>query len=168
MPQPNFVPVSPSTSRRYHNRGMLGSPSKLRSIPFTLSFTIGVPFPHSDEHSMCHVAWKSLGNKTQGASQLGSAARRDLSPRVTAFRHPRRRIEHGRRTEAGKNQKKAYGEPEYAADQHKMAVSRRYTVSQKGKRLAAVQVGLICRHRPIRNGVPGTGASFDSCIASVL
>ena len=49
-----------------------------------------------------------------------------------------------------------------------MTVSRRSTVSQNGKRLAAVQVDLICRLGPIRNGEPGTGASFDSCIASVL
>jgi hypothetical protein len=34
--QPNFVPVSPSVSRKYHNSGMSGSPSNLRSTPFTL------------------------------------------------------------------------------------------------------------------------------------
>jgi hypothetical protein len=38
IPQPNFVPVSCRMSRTYHKRGMLGSPSKVRSIPFTLSF----------------------------------------------------------------------------------------------------------------------------------
>src|ERR1700730_16496692 len=44
MPQPNFVPVSPRMSRTYHNRGILGSPSKGRSIPFTLRLIIGPPF----------------------------------------------------------------------------------------------------------------------------
>lgn len=38
IPQPNFVSVSCRMSRTYHKRGMLGSPSKVRSIPFTLSF----------------------------------------------------------------------------------------------------------------------------------
>src|ERR1700747_697684 len=47
MPQPNFVPVSLRTSRRYHNRGMLGSPSKLRSTPFTLSLIIRRSFCRS-------------------------------------------------------------------------------------------------------------------------
>jgi hypothetical protein len=45
IPQPNFVPVSCSVSRTYHKRGILGSPSKLRYIPFTSSFTITVPLP---------------------------------------------------------------------------------------------------------------------------
>jgi hypothetical protein len=54
--QPNFVPVSPSVSRKYHNSGMSGSASKLRSTPFTLSFTILGPLPHSDKHSTCHAA----------------------------------------------------------------------------------------------------------------
>jgi hypothetical protein len=42
MPQPNFVPVNPKTSRTYHNKGMLESPSNVRSIPFTFSFTIRI------------------------------------------------------------------------------------------------------------------------------
>ena len=41
-PQPNLVPVSPTSSRRYHSSGMSGSPSKLRSAPFTVSLIIGV------------------------------------------------------------------------------------------------------------------------------
>src|SRR5882672_790549 len=36
IPQPNFVPVSPATSRRYHSSGMSGSPSNVLSFPFTL------------------------------------------------------------------------------------------------------------------------------------
>ena len=35
MPQPNFVPVSPRMSRRYHSSGISGSPSKLCACPFT-------------------------------------------------------------------------------------------------------------------------------------
>ena len=42
-PQPNFVPVSRSSSRRYHSSGIVGSPSKERSVPFTFSLTIGRP-----------------------------------------------------------------------------------------------------------------------------
>jgi hypothetical protein len=36
MPQPNFVPVSSATSRKYQSSGMSGSPSKVFSFPFTL------------------------------------------------------------------------------------------------------------------------------------
>ena len=35
MPQPNFVPVSPRMSRRYHSSGISESPSNDRSSPFT-------------------------------------------------------------------------------------------------------------------------------------
>src|ERR1041385_280920 len=46
MPQPNFVPVSPSTSRKYHSSGRSGSPSKERSTPFTFRGIIFAPrFP---------------------------------------------------------------------------------------------------------------------------
>src|ERR1017187_10059186 len=36
MPHPNFVPVSPATSRKYQSSGMSGSPSNVFSCPFTL------------------------------------------------------------------------------------------------------------------------------------
>src|SRR5258705_11549372 len=36
MPQPNFVPVMPSTSRNTHNRGVSPSTSTVRSTPLTL------------------------------------------------------------------------------------------------------------------------------------
>src|SRR5215467_8367099 len=36
IPQPNFVPVMPSTSRNTHNRGVSPSTSTVRSIPLTL------------------------------------------------------------------------------------------------------------------------------------
>ena len=35
-PQPNFVPVSPTSSRRYQSSGMFGSPLKVRFSPFTV------------------------------------------------------------------------------------------------------------------------------------
>ena len=37
MPQPNLVPVRPSSSRRTHSNGMSGSTSTLTCFPFTLS-----------------------------------------------------------------------------------------------------------------------------------
>jgi hypothetical protein len=43
--QLNCVPVIPSVARSYYNSGISGSPSKRRSTPFTLSFTIWVLFP---------------------------------------------------------------------------------------------------------------------------
>src|ERR1700751_3216983 len=42
-PQPNFVPVRPSSSRRYHMSGIDGSPSNVRSRPFTFTLTIFPP-----------------------------------------------------------------------------------------------------------------------------
>src|SRR5438477_3773647 len=41
MPQPNFVPVSPRMSRRYHSSGISGSPSNVCDCPFTLKCTMG-------------------------------------------------------------------------------------------------------------------------------
>src|SRR5215471_8682158 len=43
IPQPNLVPVSPATSRRYQSSGMSGSPSKVCSFPFTLKRIIRCP-----------------------------------------------------------------------------------------------------------------------------
>jgi hypothetical protein len=43
MPQPNFVPVSPATSRKYHNSGISGSPSNVLSFPFTFRRIIVPP-----------------------------------------------------------------------------------------------------------------------------
>ena len=36
MPHPNFVPVSPRMSRKYHSSGISGSPSNVCACPFTL------------------------------------------------------------------------------------------------------------------------------------
>ena len=40
-PQPNLVPVRPSSSRRYQSSGMSGSPSNVRFDPFTVNVAIG-------------------------------------------------------------------------------------------------------------------------------
>src|SRR4029077_3016909 len=49
-PQPNFVPVNPRPSRRYHISGIDGSPSNVRSCPFTRRLTmissLAEPFRH--------------------------------------------------------------------------------------------------------------------------
>src|SRR5712664_4075130 len=39
-PQPNLVPVMSSSSRRYHSKGISGSPPKERSLPLILSLII--------------------------------------------------------------------------------------------------------------------------------
>ena len=39
-PQPNFVPVRPSSSRRYQSRGMSGSPSNVRLDPLIVKVTM--------------------------------------------------------------------------------------------------------------------------------
>src|SRR3984957_21049404 len=58
MPQPNFVPVSCATSRRYHNSGISGSPSNVRSFPFTLKWIMVSPFElpsRIDFHLVCRL-----------------------------------------------------------------------------------------------------------------
>src|SRR5215831_13292330 len=42
-PHPYFVPVRPSSSRRYQSSGIDGSPSKDCVCPFTCNLTIGSP-----------------------------------------------------------------------------------------------------------------------------
>src|SRR6266481_9559466 len=42
-PQPYFVPMSPSSSRRYQSSGIDGSPSNDRSWPLTRNLTMGHP-----------------------------------------------------------------------------------------------------------------------------
>src|ERR1035438_1746318 len=46
IPQPNFVPVSASSSRRYQSNGMSGSPSKRAGLPFMVSWIIGFASCH--------------------------------------------------------------------------------------------------------------------------
>src|SRR6266404_2529065 len=43
MPQPNFVPVSSATSRKYQSSGISGSPSNVFACPFTLNWIIRPP-----------------------------------------------------------------------------------------------------------------------------
>src|SRR6202030_4520601 len=52
-PQPNFVPVSPSSSRRYQSSGIDGSPSKDCVWPLTCNLTIGSPPPSVQKHPSC-------------------------------------------------------------------------------------------------------------------
>src|SRR6266446_3044864 len=45
-PQPYFVPMSPSSSRKYQSSGVDGSPSNDCSWPLTRNLTMGVSSPH--------------------------------------------------------------------------------------------------------------------------
>ena len=45
MPQPNFVPVSPSVSRITQRSGMFGSTSTLFSAPLTVRLTLVIGAP---------------------------------------------------------------------------------------------------------------------------
>src|ERR1700692_1432066 len=64
-PQPNFVPVRPRTSRRYHSSGISGLPLKDRSTPLTLSWTIATSiyqaaidtFGKQDNSSVARCRW---------------------------------------------------------------------------------------------------------------
>src|SRR5262244_1177538 len=53
-PQPNFVPVSPSSSRRYQSSGIEGSPSNDCSWPLTCNLTIGSPPSSVQRHPNCY------------------------------------------------------------------------------------------------------------------
>src|SRR5690606_720058 len=44
-PQPNLVPVRPSSSRKYHRSGIDGSPSNVRSCPLTRKVATAFPPP---------------------------------------------------------------------------------------------------------------------------
>ena len=50
MPQPNLVPVSSSSSRRYQRSGKSPSPSNFRPLPFTESSIISVSVGIRDFH----------------------------------------------------------------------------------------------------------------------
>src|SRR5688572_26785682 len=42
IPQPNLVPVSPSTSRSTHSSGISGATSTCRDVPFTINVIIAI------------------------------------------------------------------------------------------------------------------------------
>src|SRR4029077_20200798 len=54
IPQPNLVAVRLSSSRRYHNNGISGSPSNERSTPLTLNWII-VSFPFKRVRPWFHL-----------------------------------------------------------------------------------------------------------------
>src|SRR4030088_1672789 len=59
MPQPNFVPVSSATSRKYQSSGISGSPSNVFSCPFTLNRIICPPM-NPDEPGMLRIDFHIL------------------------------------------------------------------------------------------------------------
>src|SRR5271155_5163118 len=68
MPQPNFVPVSPSTSRRYQSTGIDGSPSKDWVCPFTRSVSMFASLSQlvaaQRNNAPLRLFWPSLGTTT--------------------------------------------------------------------------------------------------------
>src|SRR6202158_5728112 len=65
MPQPNFVPVSSATSRKYQSSGISRSPSNVFSCPFTFNRIICPPMNHGCCRMDLHILvaeremWKS-------------------------------------------------------------------------------------------------------------
>src|SRR4051812_27776022 len=55
MPQPYFVPVSPTCSRITHNRGVSSSTCKSRTVPLMLSFAMSVPLRRRLGGESCSV-----------------------------------------------------------------------------------------------------------------
>src|SRR5262245_19605676 len=54
-PQPNLVPVRPSSSRKYHRSGIDGSPSYVRSWPLTFKVATGFPPRACDPAVVLHA-----------------------------------------------------------------------------------------------------------------
>src|SRR5271170_1170817 len=65
-PQPNLVPVSPRTSRRYQSTGIVGSPSKDCACPFTCRVIIFASLSQLAaalrNDAPRRLFWRSLGN----------------------------------------------------------------------------------------------------------
>src|SRR3989442_1046203 len=45
MPQPNFVPVKPNTSRNTHSSGISGTTSTVCGLPFRVNLTVAIEEP---------------------------------------------------------------------------------------------------------------------------
>src|ERR1039458_100417 len=85
MPQPNFDPVRPATSRRYQRRGMSGSPSNWRVAPLTLSVIIFPP-----EWLPGYARWREVGKRVHRRDAETLRKQRQSQDR-RALRRPRRR-----------------------------------------------------------------------------
>src|SRR6476659_135840 len=72
MPQPNFEPVSSSSSRRYQSRGMAGSPAYFLDAPFTLRRIMSVVYTLFPGVRFAGGVW------LQGLSSRSGGWRRDL------------------------------------------------------------------------------------------
>ncbi len=68
-PQPKRVPVSRSSSRRYHSSGMSSSPSNDRAVPFTLKLTIDVS-PRSKYRTTVPYEPRSIDSACDSMSPL--------------------------------------------------------------------------------------------------
>src|SRR3979490_2588351 len=102
MPQPNFVPVIPSTSRKTHNNGVSLSTSTVRSTPLTLMVVAMVASPSTSPNRAQQVAGlKLLGVlncfHTQRDALTAADAERDdpAADAVAAHRVQEPRREHG-------------------------------------------------------------------------
>src|SRR5689334_22332804 len=82
-PQPNLVPVSPSSSRRNHNSGIAGSPSYCRSSPLTRRLIIG-----SLHHLVVVVACRSQAESafilSKAPERIEILANRVIDPQGSA------------------------------------------------------------------------------------
>src|SRR6266403_3293480 len=87
MPQPNFVPVSSATSRKYQSSGISGSPSNVFSCPFTLNRIICPPMNHGCCRIDFHILvaeremWKSgsgLKTLTETFNHRGTGEHRGM------------------------------------------------------------------------------------------
>src|SRR4029077_3885816 len=94
-PQPYFVPVSPSSSRRYQSRGIDGSPSKDCVWPLTCSLTIGSPpssvhkRPSCSQQRCCDETRFQSPFSDEGSTGRGSGFRANLRKGVNLRVPPR-------------------------------------------------------------------------------
>src|SRR5262245_28241739 len=105
MPQPNFVPVSPSCSRTTQRRGVSGSASTRRSFPLTLNSSIALSFRRTNEAQAQTVSRKrhrAQAASARGKDRVGESRADRHRPRLTdaaqlftarnEFRHHLRRF----------------------------------------------------------------------------
>jgi hypothetical protein len=76
MPHPNFVPVKPSVSRKTQSKGMSGSTSTLRSVPFT--FNVNIITSESGFVTGTSASTKVYCEKAQLGACFGSARKRQI------------------------------------------------------------------------------------------
>ena len=91
MPQPNLVPVRPSSSRRNQSSGMSGSPSKRCSTPFTVNVTMSLVLSSRSLKDLRSTELGRNGTRTPWYTDATVRGRKVLGCQMSPRPSPRRR-----------------------------------------------------------------------------